>query len=169
MADWVKRILDNRKQKNQKRERDRQIENESKDNQENNRKQAIAFISNVVVPAFKKAETKLESDELKMKAWYDYEPQEEKTFIDMEVNTREEKNEKNQIFHYRIDMEYTSCSVTPYAICSIGNGQKPNKHKIEKNNNDSSIPKTTGELINITVDDIYSDLMKCFFEFDKIN
>ena len=81
--------------------------------------------------------------------------------IEMEVSEKEGRRAKNQPFRYRVEMEYTSSTFTPYAECSSGS-----RHKIEKANNNSVIPKTSGELVNITVDDIYNDLMKCFFDFD---
>jgi len=161
MVDWEKKILENRKRKKQEKEKNEQEEKERKAAKEANRKKAISFISDKAFLAFEKAKKVFEGENLNMRARYT--PSEEGTSIDMEVTKKEIRRVKNQTFRYRVEMEYTSSTVTPYAVCSLGD-----RHKIEKTNNDSAIPKTTGELlnINITEDDIYKDLMKCFSNFD---
>jgi len=163
MVDWKKKILENRQQKKQEKEKDEREEKERKASIEANRKKAISFISDVAAPAFEKAKKELESVGLEMRV-RSYPPSEEGTSIDMEVSKKEIRRVKNQTFRYRVEMEYTSSTVTPYAVCCLGD-----RHKIEKTNNDSAIPKTTGELlnINITEDDIYKDLMECFSNFDN--
>lgn len=159
MVDWKKRIQENRQRKQQERENNKQKEKERKTATEANHKKAISFISDKAVPAFERAKKALEGDELKMRACYS--PSENGTSIEMEVWKKEITREKPQKFLYCVEMEYTSSTVTPYAVCS-----PRNKHKIEKTNNDSAIPKMTSELLNITVDDIYNDIMKCFSNFD---
>lgn len=159
MVDWEKKILENRQRKQQEKERNEKVEEGRETAREANCEKAISFISNVVDPAFEKAKKALESDELKMCARYT--KLDGDVSIEMEVSEKEGRRAKNQPFRYRVEMEYTSSTVTPFAECSSGN-----RHKIEKANNDSAIPKMTGELINITEGDIYNDLMKCFAKFD---
>ncbi len=160
MVDWEKEILENRQRKQQEKERREKMEEEQKTTKGANRKKAISFISDVAVPAFEKAKKMLEGDKLNMSAWY--EPPQKETFIKMEVNSKDEQNTKNQKFQYLVDMEYTSSTVTPYAECTSGV-----RHKIENSNNNSAIPRISGELVNITVDDVCEDLMECFADFDN--
>jgi hypothetical protein len=159
MEDWEKKILENRQQKQQEREGSEKVEEERKTATEANRKKAISFISDKAVPAFEKAKRVLEGKKLNMRV--SYTPSEEGTSIEMEVRAKEIRRAKSQPFRYHVEMEYTSRLVTPYARCSSGD-----RHKIEKTNNNSAMSKTTGELVSITEDDIYSDLMKCFANFD---
>jgi len=157
MVDWEKKISVSRQRKLQEKVRNDKRGEEHNNAIEDNRQKAILFTENVAVPAFEKAKRVLEG-KLNMSAWY--EAPEEDTFIKMEVKAKDEGNTKDQKFQYLVDMEYTSSTVTPYAKCSSGV-----RHKIEKSNNNSAIPKMSGELINTTGDDVYEDLMECFSNF----
>lgn len=159
MVDWEKQILENRRRKQQEKERSQKVEEEHRTATETNRTKAISFISNVAVPAFEKAKKVLEGSKLRMCVRYT--KLDGDTSIEMEVSEKEARRTKSQPFRYRVEMEYTSSSVTPYVVCSLGK-----RHKIEKTNNDSAIPKMSFELTNITADDIYKDLMECFSKFD---
>lgn len=119
MVDWEKKILENRQQKQQERERGEKVEEEREIAREANSKNAISFISNVVEPAFEKAKKVIEGDKLKMRARYT--KLDGDASIEMEVSEKEGRRAKNQPFRYRVEMEYTSSTFTPYAECSSGN------------------------------------------------
>jgi hypothetical protein len=159
MVNWVRKISENRLQKQQETERTEKVEEERKTAAESNRKKAVSFISDVVVPAFEKAKGELEGDTLKMCARYA--KPEGDTSIEIEVRKKATTRAEHQPFRYRVEMEYTSCSVTACAVCSSGD-----RHNIEKTTDSSAIARTSFELVNITVDDIYNDLMKCFANHD---
>ena len=159
MVDWEKKMLENRKQKQQEKENEKQEHTKREADKDANRKKAISFISEKAVPAFEKARSVLQGGKLNMHA--SYRKLEGDTSIEIKVSPKKITRVYHETFQYRVEMEYTSSTVTPYAVCP-----PQNRYKIEKTDNDSATPKLTIQLINITETDIYNDLMKHFSNFD---
>lgn len=159
MKDWKKEILANRNRKRKEKEDRKQEDLKRKADEEAKRQEAISFICDKVVPAFKRARKDLEDNELGMRASYP-EPQGD-TSIEMEVKPRITTRPNYGTFRYRVEMEYNSSSVIPYAVCFPGE-----KYKIEKTNDHPERPTISNEFVTITEDDIYHDLMKHFYEYD---